>query len=1140
MTVCLPHPRGTILRPLDTDDETLSRVFLSLSGKFAALLSDSILSVLCLSTHDPVILDSLDVSDVAIAAGSEYSHVEPSFREVVWSSAEDLLFASTENGLVQVLKIESVAVGEGSDADPDDPDMLTRMMHAENRIPFKLTFDTVLIIPVKDFSLVATDGCLIVVSKRTRMLYLIDWKNYKARAQRFLIPSTLDESPHSGSPCINSVLPQIPDMPEEELKEEPVSVIQALASDEGDALLLLYDNGFIRSFAVSKPSATMSTMVPGPPASCMAVEGSSLAIASASEPIIYIFKIDSACSFNLVSRISIPGLISGLSWSMGFLAVSHAEGISLLNQQCHSFLWHHSSDKSYGDLRMSLSHRLIVALHKDSGRVELLPLATSGDLATKCHSPSQTNLMIARDGLRLLSFPSTQWRFIPLPWMYMLENGPIREAAVQINNSSRFVVVAGTLGLALWSGYTSSLTSASRREGKWEVLAAKSQEATVGRVELVGFISETVFFTKSYDCREIRLWSVLKRLDLAYILSSTKLHADDVDVSAVDSARGILTVVYKNEQRIDILKLFPNATKETYSLELVSTLPSDFPPSLRKLVIVSSPRTRLSTVIGLSKSGEVFLRTGDRVCGNTDSIFWASEIGHHHHRIGETGITRQTAPISPPAASIGDAAPLDNDVYTPDSESSSEESEAPELTTTPGEETANLDPSSLEKYFIGETSCQFCDQLPKQQKIRKRVLAALHRENPVVWTRDCSGVLCAWVVVEGREYSARLEFIARSGDEAPLAGDSANAIALAGEWGVVASVNGSDMRISYSSAMNPILTSSISPLDALNICRRLSRSVFFQIIVELWLHSVLTACLPVLTRLVPPFDARSLTGESSQLCAHQLTRNTVDKLLHAFWVVSHFPSVSTACFAAAVRKTEPHITFPLATCGAFNGYTCESLYAASVGMGRLREAALLLVIIQERVGPVAVREQFAVPLFREALIVQDYRLGRDIAHFHFSLKEGDARTPSPMSRDFVWKPVDPSTDSFRAGIDTVVKSHLSHLANESMNWLILVRFVEMLRLDFGAWLSAIPRHEYLDVDQLVPSFRVVAANSGDASNEILECLVAGFKKARWVNHWNSVVVAFESVEGISDLLIDQSPGREITREMIDSLLGNHI
>ena len=1134
MTICTSSPRGTLIKPNFSDDDPITALFISPSGRFAATITETSLSVICLTSIQHVILDPIDVSEIIDSAGSNYANTEGTYTGVVWSPDESILFVSTADGLIGAVKIEAVEPFSASDFGSADGDDMDSTILNSAPAPFQLILDTVLIFPVKQFLMAPSAGCLIVVSKRTRMLYIVDWKNYKNRAQRFILPPS-DSSPHTGSPCINSVLPQFVDIGESELKQEGVSAIQAAISYTGDALLILYDDGVVKSFAVSTPSSDMCTLVPCPPASIIEVEGSKLAVASGSSLLVY--SVTSSTMFALLWKVAIPEPLTSLSWSMGYLSLASPSGVSIVNEYGSKSLVSHSTISPWRDVCASIPNRVLLTTSPNSPLVEVVALGVSSGLSSMCTSSSQSQLIIARDSLRLFTFPSRQWRYIPLPWMYVQDNGPLTDAVVQINPSSRFLVAVGSRGFALWSCYTSSLTSASKRAGKWEVLAEKSQEDRIGQIELVGFLSDTVFFTKSENSNEVLLWSVLKRVDLSFILASVRLHSADVDAATCDPVRGVLLIAYKGESRMDVLRLKPDPKKESYTLESVAVLTTDFPAPPRRLFLVAAPRASLSTVVGLTRgSSDLYMWSGERICGNVDSLFSAVELGqptHSANKYGANGLVTATASLD---TSSGlhtpepvPAYPRTDSIEDMDDEEFEEIHES--MANTPG------------TFYIGDAKCKFCHGLSKKPKLRGRVIAAIHKQHPVVWIVDHTGSVSSWAVMEGTVYSSRLEFISRFSDEAVTSctslGEGNQIIGVSGPLGVLASVNGSDMRIAFSSAVHPILVASTNPADSISIFQRVQHSPFFPTIVEVYLHTVLNASLPILSKLAPPFDSKTLLQVNPVLCSHPLAKSVLIRLLHAFWVGSHFPSVFAAAFAAAVRKTEPHIVFPLATCGALTGVPCEDVFNDCVSRGRLREAALLLVIIQERTGPVVVREQFAVPLFRESLLVQDYGLARDIAHFHLSFS---TVVRSPIQREFFWAPRvldgDMTEAVLRVGIDTVVISHLNYLINESMDWLRLIRFVEKLRLVFAEWLLVVPRQEYLDVTLLVPAFRHVHDTLDIGGRPfVFETLTSAFKKANWSTHWKAIAIAFESVEAVRECT---SGDTVVTDDQARAVIGQYI
>jgi hypothetical protein len=106
---------------------------------------------------------------------------------------------------------------------------------------------------------------------------------------------------------------------------------------------------------------------------------------------------------------------------------------------------------------------------------------------------------------------------------------------------------------------------------------------------------------------------------------------------------------------------------------------------------------------------------------------------------------------------------------------------------------------------------------------------------------------------------------------------------------------------------------------------------------------------------------------------------------------------------------------------------------------------------------------------------------------------------------------DVTEELLRTAIETVVIAHLNQLINESMDWLRLIKFVESLRLVFGEWLPAVPRQEYLDLSQLVLSFRLMLGVCPPQDWASLTApLVEGFRRAKWVAHWKAIAIAADS------------------------------
>jgi hypothetical protein len=1139
MSVSVEHGREIRINPAQSETDVVGRIFRSSSDRFIASLTDSIVTIHCVANGGISFVGSLDVGDIVDSAGEDFAETEGSFQDVVFDPSDSLVFISTIDSLVGVVRIERFVKPE--DDAIDEPGGFIEVVSApfgDQEYTMKLI--TVLLFPIPRILLAPSVDYLYVVGIDKRVLFLIDWKNYQARARRFIIPP-LGHHGDPGSPCVNSVLPQTSDADLTSLKTEEILVSQVVVAEEADSLILLYENGMLRCLALSRPSEQMCSVLQCPPARCIAVDKTKLAIASDSS--VYVFELMSHTSSSLKFKTQMASALSSLSWSHGYLSVATRDGVHILNRQGTGALVTYDTSESCKEVLLSLPMRLMAIVYDDSVEVEIVSLQTSSDFFTNSFSELQSQLLMGRDSLHLYTFPAQQLRHISGPVSYIQENGLLSSACIQINHSSKFILAVAEKGFALWS------SSVARREGRWEVLPDKSQEARLGKIDVFGFLSDTVFFTHSEGSKDMMLWSVLKRIDLSFILGTTKLASGDILMGASNSSKGIIVLTYKKENRMDVFRLGGDAKKGTYYLNLVSKLPCDFPQPLRRLVLVSS-----HTVLGVSANDEVFLRTGERVCGNIERVFVSGSIGFEdglkpakNFDKTTTCSIASTGDVSTPPRIVTPDRTTDSSLQTPTPEPMDEDEQEESFSDDNDGNVGIVESfgptSSPVVYFIGEKECKFCSSLTKIPKLKRKILSMIQRGNPLVFMQDVNGYIAVWAAASSSRFAGRLEFIVRFEDSTDTA---CQPIGISGEFGVLASIpcSGSS-QVSLTSAIHPIL-SLIPPEQAYKISTRLEYSPFFGAIVEMWLHSCLSASLPILSKLNLGDLSRDCLLESSDaVCQHSLVRLTLDRLVAAFQVSSHFPSLFASVFAASVRKSEPHVTFPLATCGAFSGKTAEELFSETVGQRRLRDAALLLVIIQEKTGPVVVREKFAIPLFREALIEQDYQLGGEIAHFHFSFSK---RLRSPINRDFSWAPDQGAVEDdlveqmLRSAIETVVLTHLNFLINESTDWLRLIRFIQSLGLVFGDWLLRVPRQEYLDLSQLVTSFRImlVGVAPGDWST-LVNLLVDGFLKARWLSHWKAVAVATESRSMLRDCLeqTKEDNSSVVTEADVDSIFSKY-
>ena len=1135
------------ISPSQSDSDCVRRILKSRSGKFIASVTESVVSVHCQFYGGLSLVGTLDVGDIFDSAGEEFAQTEGSFSDVVFDPSDSLVFLSTTDSLVGVAKIES--------SKPKEPDEMEEtggfvevVSGATGEQKFTLRLITVLLFPIKHVLLAPSLDNLYAIGTDKRVLFVIDWKKYQARARRFLIPP-LGDCGDSGSPCINSVLPQSSETDLAQLEPEDIHISQAIVSEDADSLIVLYKNGLVRCLALSRPSDKMCVVLQCPSATSIAASKGRLAVAC--ESWVYVYQLTSHATSSLLFKTQSTSQVFALDWSEEYLTVGTRDEICIYNKQGTGILVTHPLSETCQGLIVSLPLRYIAVIERNSSEVILLSLLTSADMFTRCSSPLQSQLLIGADSFNLYSFPCHRLRRISGPASYIQENGQINSASLRINASSSYIRAVAERGFALWSSSSSGFTSLARKEGRWEVLQEVSQEEKLGRIDVFGFLSETVFFTHTQGAKELILWSVLKRIDVGFTLGSTKLvSSGDIQYASCNSEKGLVVLTYEKENRLDVYKLQGDPKNGTYSLGLVAKLPCDFPQSLRSLVLVSS-----HTVLGVSESDEVFLRTGERVCGSTQRVFTCGPLG--------LGAWKPSAGLGygTSLASTGEAS-TPRHVATPDRTTNSSRSSSntdnvdqdeedydgdeTDFQDAYSEEVVSLGPTSSPLvYFIGEKNCKFCLSLSRVPKLKRKVVALIQRGNPLVFMLDVAGNIGVWAVCSSARFAGRLEYVVRFEDASTDV--SCQPIGVSGEFGVLASVSNTG-HVSLTSAVHPVL-SLIPAEEAHKVCVQLEHSPFFGAIMEMWLHSSLSASLPLLSKLDPQNLAEGCLSQSSEaICQHSLVRTTLDRLETAFNIASHFPSVFASVFAAAVRKSEPHITFPLATCGGFGGMTAEELFLETVKQRRLREAALLLVIIQESTGPVNVRERFGIPLFRESLIDQEYELGRDIAHFHFSYSK---RLRSPINRQFTWRPESGSSTSeddlvehlLRSAIETVVVSHLNFLTNESMDWHRLIRFSESLRLVLSEWLLLVPRQEYLDLAQLVSSFRLMLSVCPESSwSPLVDLLAEAFQQSRWIAHWKALAVAAGSGSMLRDCLEQSKEDNStvVTEADVESILTKYM
>ena len=938
MAICFIAGHPTIFCPTGDDDDVITGLFTSPSGEFQVTCTESVLTLFCLSTPTISIVGSLDVADIVSSAGAQFADTEGTLFEVLWNEEENLIFVSTIDGLLGIAEIVSDVAPI---VDDDETDANSSAIRAEVE-PYQLHLRSVLIFPMKQFFLVSSPEKLFVISKQSRLVLLVDWKNYTVRAKRYLLPP-IDASDPDTSSCILTVLPRLTPIDESKVFNESIAAKQAVISSQ--VLFIMYIDGSIRRFAVSIPTAPMHSTLQCAHALDMAASADCLAVAT---------KSGVCCFANTTLKWTVPfNAVTAMSWSKGFLAVAHSEGVSLLNA-VGKLIWTYPTTSLYISLNIGFHTLSLVK----SGRIEFVDLYVSNSIFSKISTLSR--LYISRNSIRVVEFPRRELSFVPFPVLYCEENGPIHQSAVQINSNTMYVLVTGILGFALFSR--------TARKQSWEVLANKSQERRIGKMDFFGFISESLFITKSINSNEILLWSVFKRIDLAFSVGCVDI--GNVHIDACSLITGKLFVAHSD--RIDIY--FLRTDNSHHSLQLTQSVPTMFPSPIERLFFVGS-------ILGVARDGQGYLCSGERVCGNIDEVFW--NMSNVHTDKDYSG----------------------DDFYGSDTDGSyCEEENNPE------------DCYGVENFFIGEKACIICERL-KNSEIRivsDSVVYSIHNGNPIAWILDSFGFVSLWVVAANS-----LRFISRFKFH-----DGGLPVSVCPDAGVFAAIVPTTMRITYTSSLHPLLNL-VPEETAVQIFKAIATSPFFPTILEIYLHSCLENAMPILPK------------QSTVLlqCEHAIPSLLISRLLQAFRVVGHFPIILPAVFASSIRKTEPHILFPLAVEGLFGPPSVLDMYMECIDRSSLREAALLMVILQEKYGPEKVRSQFTKPLFEKSLKESEYLLAHEISHFyHIEAIVG------------LWNP------NSISGLSESIHSHIETLLiNDS--WSDIKCLSNIFRLDLNEWIK---------------------------------------------------------------------------------------
>jgi hypothetical protein len=1018
----------------------------------------------------------MDVSLIVDSAGEKFSQTEGTIRDIVFSPDENAIFVGTEDTLVGVLIIRPNENYDNLVSDIYDEDTGDMAILNTGISPYLIELETVLILPLKEFFLVPSRDSLMVVSRNTRLLLLVDWSSYAQRARRFILPDIGDEENGGHSSPINSVLPTGAESGELFLTEETICVTDAAVSDLGDSLILTYDNGVTRLFTITGTNSPMSTILACPAVHAIATCGDLVAIVNNTNRAIYCYSISKGTCYKLEWLVTLKSVetITSISWCLvgRFLIVSHYAGITVIDKM-GLVLFSHATNGIVMTACISSACKLIGLVSSTfSHIVEFLPVGISGGYFSKCQDDYHSQILVSRDSMKLFTFPSRQWISIPAPTNPDGTPQNVSACAVQLNASSIYVLAKPLMedgGFSLWSAYTSSMASVQKRLGRWEYMDEGRSE-----VEFFGFISESVFVSKFFHSNDLLLWSVYKRLDPRFIVGKYQLPTTTDILTATTKSTGYLLLMYRG--RIDVFRLV--VASGTYSLNLVSKhILQDIPQtsSCMRIHYVTGLNETINTILCQSGSG-LYTTDGKRIAENVSKIFAAWCVG----RAKDRTITQ---------ASVDDNDSDDEEVL-----------------------------SSASDYSIDDEECHVCEKLSVTcaAQISPTTTGAVHRGNPLVWIIDTRGGISMWIIDDDFS-SNRITCIGRFSDEFS-ASYGQSILGVSGKFGVLSVVQNEAMRVSFVSAIHPLLQV-CSPEDSWEILQTIEQ-IFLAMIVEVWLHSAITNALPIIAT-GPPSNPPS---SSLYVCDHTLSRTIVNQLLDAVWISSHFQSVFPTAFASSVRKTEPHIMFPIVMAkNLLSVRTVEDVFSECMH-SRLREAALLLLILQDKYGPIDLREKFVLPLFKESLESQNYSLSIELQNFYHSGVRQEADHE-----------IQPSSPPSGDAIEKIVTGHINHLVRIG-DWIRLIRFAQICRLDlgerFGTIREVVGSDRPVTPDQqleesgnitdptiliLGKQFKSILIGDDLLNGVVFDYLFPAFTSGGWKLHAKAIAIAFGKWDALEDL-----------------------
>ncbi|KAF4677784.1 Ankyrin repeat and zinc finger domain-containing protein 1 [Perkinsus chesapeaki] len=167
----------------------------------------------------------------------------------------------------------------------------------------------------------------------------------------------------------------------------------------------------------------------------------------------------------------------------------------------------------------------------------------------------------------------------------------------------------------------------------------------------------------------------------------------------------------------------------------------------------------------------------------------------------------------------------------------------------------------------------------------------------------------------------------------------------------------------------------------------------FRVVLELLLHESIDACVPIFLRL----DKLGVTDVNA-VHHHSPVNMRLRTLRNALHLVGHFGPSGVDYLVAALRKTEPHVSFRHVLGMMDEGGServAPELFRSALKAGRLYQAAALLLLVQYSAGPETARKDYALPLLKAALDAGEKSLAEQCIRFYSAM--GTDRPPEVVS-----------------------------------------------------------------------------------------------------------------------------------------------